>query len=625
MPLSIGQVLHNRYRVVKLLGQGGFGAVYRAWDTNLERPCAIKENLDASPEAGRQFKREAGLLVELAHPNLPRVFDSFTLPGQGQYLVMDFVEGQDLQELLDKAGAPLPEAQVLEWALQICDALAYLHRQSPPIIHRDLKPANLRITPGGKACLVDFGLAKLYDPAKRTTLGARAVTPGYAPFEQYGQRPTDARTDVYALGATLYHALTGATPPESIDRVGGAALLPPRQLNPGVTPAVEAVMLRALEMMPDARYQSAAELRQALVQAQAQGGAVQSVRTGSVPPTQVVSEASPPRPAAARPVKPPAAVGGSSVTRGLALGGGTLALLVLGLAGIVGLIWWVTSQSPKATQAPRPAKTLVGTPSIDVPMVLIPAGEFQMGGDADVALAECKKLYYKPEDCSRNWFTNEEPIHTVYLDGYSIDAYEVTNARYAECVAAGTCDPPTASESYTRSSYYGSSQYADYPVVYVSWEMANAYCEWRGGRLPTEAEWEKAARGGLEGKLYPWGDDFDGRRVNFCDKNCGFEWANQSYDDGYNDTAPVGSYAPNGYGLYDMAGNAWEWVQDWYLESFYGSSPRDNPSGPASGEYRVLRGGSWYYDEWVLRAAYRLWRAPAGSFNIVGFRCVRLP
>ena len=164
MTLETGSVLNNRYRIVKQLGQGGFGAVYRAWDISLERPCAIKENLGTTDEAQRQFKREATILANVVHPNLPRVTDHFIIQGQGQYLVMDYVEGEDLQSMLERTGAPLPTHQVLSWIGQVCDALSYLHSQNPPIIHRDIKPANIRITPGGQAMLVDFGIAKIFDP-----------------------------------------------------------------------------------------------------------------------------------------------------------------------------------------------------------------------------------------------------------------------------------------------------------------------------------------------------------------------------------------------------------------------------------------------------------------------------
>src|SRR5512136_664295 len=169
MPLIIGQVLNNRYRIVKLLGQGGFGAVYRAWDVNLNRPCAVKENLEISPEAQRQFTREATVLANLSHPNLPRVTDHFSLPGQGQYLVMDFVDGEDLASMLQRQGS-IPVDQALGWATQVADALAYLHQRQPPVVHRDIKPANIRLTPDGRAMLVDFGLVKIYNAQMRTTL-----------------------------------------------------------------------------------------------------------------------------------------------------------------------------------------------------------------------------------------------------------------------------------------------------------------------------------------------------------------------------------------------------------------------------------------------------------------------
>ncbi|MEW5868753.1 MAG: SUMF1/EgtB/PvdO family nonheme iron enzyme [Chloroflexota bacterium] len=613
MPLATGKILHNRYRIVKLLGQGGFGAVYRAWDTVLERACAIKENLDATDEAQRQFQREARLLANLEHPNLPRVNDYFFIAGQGQYLVMDFVDGQDLQQMLDERGGALPEAQALGWIRQVCQALSYLHNQNPPVIHRDLKPANIKVTPDGRVKLVDFGIAKVYDPKLKTTVGARAVTPGYSPHEQYGQGRTDARTDIYALGATLYALLTGQEPLESIQRVGRDRLPPAEQLNPGISAQVAAALRRALAIDPEDRFQSVADLQAVLGQAASPAPVPTPVQTPapalSAPDkgsTQVVS-ASAPQAATAVLAEPPESAGAGQV-KPLKIGAGALVLLALGLAAVVGLVWWASSQKPVPTEAPvMPARTQTVTPLSattplptaapavqigGVPMVLIPAGEFQMG--------------------SESGNSDEKPVHTVYLDDYYIDVYEVTNARYIECVTAVRCDPPDESKSYTRSSYYGNPEYADYPVIYVTWEMADTYCQWRGGRLPTEAEWEKAARGGLENELYPWGDEAPTcKQANFNGSGC------------VGDTSPVGSYVPNGYGLYDMAGNVWEWVQDWYLESFYGSSRRDNPTGPASGESRVLRGGGWYDNERGLRVADRSRIAPADSYNYFGFRCAR--
>ena len=264
MSLSPGQILNNRYRIVKLLGQGGFGAVYRAWDLHLKAPCAVKENLDTTQEAQHQFEREAILLAKLHHPNLPRVIDHFSLPDQGQYLVMDFIEGDNLEDILIQNAAPLPEELVMGWLQQICSALSYLHAQQPAVIHRDIKPANIKVTPQGQVYLVDFGIAKIFDPHLRTTVGARAVTPGYSPPEQYGFGKTDPRSDIYALGATLYKALTGHEPTESVQRTVGTPLPAPRLLNQSLNRRTEAIILKAMDTTPTNRFQSAAEVLAAL-------------------------------------------------------------------------------------------------------------------------------------------------------------------------------------------------------------------------------------------------------------------------------------------------------------------------------------------------------------------------
>lgn len=266
MTIDKGQVISQRYRIVSLLGQGGFGAVYRAWDLNLNRPCALKENLGLSEDARRQFEREAQLLANLSHPGLPRVIDHFVIKDQGQYLVMDYIEGDDLRQILEQSDGPLPESQVIAWALQVSDALHYLHSQKPAIIHRDIKPANIKITPQGKAVLVDFGIAKVYDPNLRTTLGARAVTPGYSPPEQYGQGQTDVQSDVYALGATLYTLLTGQVPPDSVDIVTGNTKPPLSviSINPSVSPAVSAAITQAMNTNRTNRLRSMRELQAAL-------------------------------------------------------------------------------------------------------------------------------------------------------------------------------------------------------------------------------------------------------------------------------------------------------------------------------------------------------------------------
>jgi len=257
--------------------------------------------------------------------------------------------------------------------------------------------------------------------------------------------------------------------------------------------------------------------------------------------------------------------------------------------------------------------------AITVQMALIQSGMFLMGSDADEALAECQK--YR-DDCSRDFFTDEEPPHTVYIDTYLIDIFEVTNALYDECVADGFCSLPSGLDSYTRENYYNDPEYADYPVINVSWFDANSYCEWREARLPTEAEWEKAARSD-SASIYPWGNNFDGTVVNFCDRNCEFGWANKNYDDGYIDTAPVDAYLDgiSPFGVYNMAGNVGEWVSDWYSKTYYQSSSSSNPLGLDSGSERVVRGGSWYFYDYAVRTADRDSRVPSETYNLIGFRC----
>jgi formylglycine-generating enzyme required for sulfatase activity len=678
MPLSPGLILKNRYRIVKLLGQGGFGAVYKAWDLNLERPRALKENLDTSPEARRQFKLEAQILCDLTHPNLPKVIDHFVTT-QGQYMVMEFVEGEDLREVIERTGRPLPETQALVWVGQICEALEYLHSHVPPIIHRDIKPANIKITPDGTAMLVDFGIAKVYDPKLSTTLGARAITPGYSPQEQYGMGPTDARSDIYALGATLYHLLTGQQPPESIQRNINDDMAPPRQQNPLISTGAEAAILKAMQMHPSQRFPSVTEFKDALGAEYTRVDAGNETMNLFTPPIGTTSVHPANAQAAAPSVHATEAIGDGLQSRPARtpteatparravpwpwIGG---LVVVISFAVILGfnlfggkpaepapdypatrtalaLLWTATASStprstetptvaPSATRTTRPTNTpnptAPPTQIVDpfgVPMALVPAGQFEMGADADIAIRACLDLCPDCE-CTYGLFGNEEPPHLVYLDEFYIDLYEVTNGRYAECVRDGVCDPPLSMASRARQSYYRDPAYADYPVIYVTWFMAEAYCEWRGGSLPTEAQWEKAARG-TAGIIYPWGKYFDDNRGNFCDANCTLNKANKDWDDGYADTAPVGSY-PSGcstYGLFDMGGNVIEWVKDWYGISYYAESPSDNPTGPVEGVYRSLRGGAWYYSADYMRTTNRVRTSPENANDRIGFRCVRSP
>ncbi|MFC1922291.1 protein kinase [Chloroflexota bacterium] len=264
MTIERGSLLINRYRIKAILGQGGMGSIYRAVDENIGAEVAVKENLFTSDEYARQFRREAVILANLRHSNLPRVTDHFVIDGQGQYLVMDFIEGEDLRERIDRQGL-LSDADSVILGTAICEALTYLHSRQPQIVHRDIKPGNVKITPSGNIILVDFGLAKVTQGSQVTTTGARAMTPGYSPPEQYGTARTDHRTDIYSLGATLYMSLTGALPEDALARaMGQAELTQVRKHNPKVSRRLAAVIEKAMEVRPEQRFQNADEFKKAL-------------------------------------------------------------------------------------------------------------------------------------------------------------------------------------------------------------------------------------------------------------------------------------------------------------------------------------------------------------------------
>jgi formylglycine-generating enzyme required for sulfatase activity len=257
----------------------------------------------------------------------------------------------------------------------------------------------------------------------------------------------------------------------------------------------------------------------------------------------------------------------------------------------------VESAAPTATQASSNAssETLASEKTDDrgVEMVLVPAGEFPMGNNRGE--------------------TYEQPAHQVNLDAYYIDKYEVTNKAYKACVDDGQCDAPKQLyffEAAPNKLYFGTSEYDNYPVIFVDWNMAKTFCQWRGARLPTEAEWEKAALGDT-GNLYPWGKDLDCQKANY--QKC------------VNRTSEVGYY-PDGtspYGVFDMTGNVWEWVSDWYADNYYANSPAKNPQGPVTGQSRVIRGGSWA--RFDVTAYHRKNFAPDYNTFDIGFRCAATP
>jgi formylglycine-generating enzyme required for sulfatase activity len=289
----------------------------------------------------------------------------------------------------------------------------------------------------------------------------------------------------------------------------------------------------------------------------------------------------------------------------------------------------VNSKVPVNTEAPVLGSTRISETD-GMTQVFVPGGNFKMGSDF----------------ISSGYFW-EDPIHTVFLDPYWIDQTEVTNVMFAAFVTQSGYQteaektgssivfiPDTGKEWTIRGADWQHPQGPDsslsnlgqHPVVQISWNDALAYCKWAGRRLPTEAEWEKAARG-TNSRTFPWGNEFDGTRLNFADINLNVGWGNKNFDDGFQFTSPVGNY-PSGaspYGALDMAGNVWEWVNDWGSEVYYQSSPSDNPGGPDSGIFRIYRGGSWQDPSDGNRTAFRGWIAPTDAKNTHGVRCALTP
>lgn len=517
--LAQGQVLNNRYRIAKLIGHGGFGAVYRAWDLTLKQPVALKENLDISPEAQRQFEREATLMASLRHPNLPRVMDHFFLPGQGQYLAMDFVEGQSLAALLAVQGRPFTEAEALPWLEQVCMALDYLHTRQPPIVHRDIKPENIIITPEGQAMLVDFGISKVYDAQLATTVGARAVTPGYSPPEQYGTGKADARTDIYALGATLYRMLTGVEPPPSVDLVAGAtSLQPPRQINKQLDRTTEQAVLQAMAVNMSQRFDCASDFFTSLT--------LQSTQAATHPTNLPPDIQQPTEPLLAKRVNV------------------------------------YTSSQPTS-------QNLAG-----IEWVKIPAGGFLYGQKNE------KQYIRKPFMISKYPITHAQ--YKLFLDAnpkHNVPVHDWKPSLFDWNVSTRTHPPGKDS----------------HPVVCINYEDAQAFCRWAHCRLPTEQEWEKAARS-TDGRTYPWGEEW------LPSKYCNIREAN------IGDTTPVDDF-PAGvspYGVWDMIGNVIEWTSSNY-----------------DAKHKVGCGGSWSNIDDNICAASRYLLTPTTRYYNIGFRCVK--
>lgn len=618
------------YEILEPLGEGGMASVYKAFQAGVERQVALKvlpRQLAADPTFVARFRQEARVLAQLQHPHIVPIHD-FGEEGGYTYLAMSFIEGGTLVSLMN--GRPLPLAVVRRIISQIGDALDYAH--STGLVHRDVKPSNILIDKRGNCLLTDFGISKLIASSSSiTTTGSTTGTPAYMSPEQGLGHKIDGRSDQYSLGVILYELVTGRPPYDADTPIAVVIkhiydpLRPPRDLNPELPENVERVIVRALAKNPEERFATVGEMVRALQVAIPDSGLFSQVKAG----VRTMPLGVPEIRAQLRRNHSLALAAAAGVVL-LTIFGGLFALLNSG--GPVSAAATATVLPPSAPPAPvtpiaapptptrEPTVTAAATVAPTAPLATTtPLTSTLEAGSVEVSAVDGMRLRFVPagpflmgsDRNDANALAYEWPQRTVTLDAFWIDETEVTNGQYALCVAAGRCVPPISLRSATRPNYYSDPAYANHPVIYVNWAEARDYCAWAGRRLPTEAEWEKAARG-LDGALYTWG-------------NSAPSLARANFNRARSDTAAVGSYADSAspFGALDMAGNVYEWVNDWYLGAYYAEAPETNPLGPTTGTLRVLRGGAWNSEGREIRAASRYSYGPTRRENFIGFRCAR--
>ena len=616
----------GKYEILEEIGRGGFAAVFRARDVELERVIALKvlhPQLTTDPKFIQRFRQEARTAAGLHHPRIVTIHDVGEEAGQ-HYLAMAFLPGHTLDKWL--AEGPLPVERAVSIVEQVAGALDAIHEQG--FVHRDVKPGNIMLDEAGQATLLDFGIVRAAEGTRLTTTMAVLGTPEYMAPEQAEldeAAEIDWRADIYALGVVAYQMLVGRPPfagksPTAVLYKHVHEPPPaPSMLNSDLPDRLEPPLLKALAKGRQERFQQA-------------GAFAAALRHALLPESQARERVH--RPQRKR----------MPAWTGWAGAGGAILVLLLVIGVILGPRLFGAAVAPTEASTPQPTGVPVAAsaegsaeqptqvttatlteaptepptdmpaqaPTAEVPreptlqpgltktrsadgmvLVHVPGGTFQMGSAEDDEMAG----------------DDEHPEHPVTLDAFWIDQTEVTNAQYRQCVEAGACQAPMAGE--WGEPTYGYAHAADHPVVGVNWYEAVTYCEWVGARLPTEAEWEYAARG-PDNVTYPWGDSPpDNMLLN--------------YDGIIGNSAGVGSY-PEGASwceALDMGGNAWEWVADWYGK--YPSGAQTNPTGQPAGEYKTVRGGSYADGQGCVRAAHRFTWLPDGRLASIGFRCAGQP
>jgi formylglycine-generating enzyme required for sulfatase activity/tRNA A-37 threonylcarbamoyl transferase component Bud32 len=695
MILPTGTIIHTKYRIDNLIGQGAFAHVYRATHLELRAARALKVlrrdaaglGTDQFLDYEQRFRLEAQLGARLHHPHIIQVHD-FEPLDETLLLVMELAEGGSLADKIQyyhDHNQPYPLEAAIQMAIDVSDGLAALHKLDA--VHRDIKPSNILFDSEGRAKIADLGIAQMAGgPSLRNFAGGghpHPGTPGYmSPEQEHSQAYLIPASDIYSLGLVLFYTLTGRMFP---NQPPGTHL---SELRAEVPTWLDELVLRMLSWDPEKRPWDGRETNRLLsegMQYWRQGEELQrqeealkadqdsefqakkreaelasdrlkkeqqreleqvrqearqkeaaerlrreeELRRQPPKPEQVIVPPPPPlrfqQPPQPPPVNRPSK--GKPGLRWLAL--------IISLAIIIPLsvlAWYYFTRQPIAKDAfVLPACTEAGkkwtSPKDGMTMVCVPEGDFSMG--------------------SEYGYDNEKPVHDVAMDAFWIDQTEVTNAMFAQFVAETgyqTEAEKVGSGHALITTEWGSVVGADWkhphgpqtsidgleehPVVQVSWEDAVAYCQWAKRRLPTEAEWEKAARG-TDGRTYPWGETQPaGNLLNFADKNLKLDWSDNLVDDGYQFTAPVGSYPANAspYGALDMAGNVWEWVLDWFDAAYYSSQDVwVNPRGPDIASQRALRSGSWADVKTNVHTTSRISGVPNGVSDGTGFRCAGSP
>lgn len=642
----------KRYEIIAPVGRGGVGIVYKAKDYILDEIVALKilaPGLGMNQEIVERFKQETKITRRLSHNNIVRIYDIGKFDNRW-YISMEYIDGKNLKTIIQEKGR-LSILEALGIIKQVLRGLEVVHEKH--IINRDIKPQNILIGRDGIVKIGDFSIAKSTEMEGLTSEDVMIVgSPEYMSPEQINGERIDNRTDIYSVGIVLYEMLTGKTPFESDTLITIAHKqvfelpTPPIELNPEIPSWLDKIILKCLAKRPADRYQEVRELISDL----------ENQRTPKITFPQKENKIEISQKTFVRlKITAVASIIGMLFTMGI---GGyfiqkyiqkynesqkalritqenltkstqKLAIMEAELQNLEiikkdletqvetirkdletqvetitqNLTTQLSTAEQKAQLTEEEKKRLLSeleaikraTQERTPPgMTLVAAGEFIMGSP-DVRDAQ--------------------PQRKVYLDAFYIDKYEVTNEEYVKFLnAKGThegyidIDSPYCKIEKIDGKYSVKKGYEKHPVVEVSWFGADAYAKWVGKRLPTEAEWEKAARG-TDGRIYPWGNTFDRSKCNVNMQG----------------TMPVGSYpeSKSVYGCYDMGGNVWEWVADWYNEDYYKNSPVVNPKGPPTGSHRVWRGGSWLGNQFTVRTCVRNYLTPNETRNTGGFRCAR--